>query len=75
MGNGLVTSEGELHAVMKRLMKPAFNIRPITSKFCQIYMYVYNLVCNLAEWALTKSLIIVIPVSYTHLTLPTIYSV
>jgi len=33
LGDGLVTSEGLLHDVHKRLMKPAFNIRPITSKY------------------------------------------
>jgi len=33
LGKGLITSEGQLHAMHKRLMKPAFNRRPIASEF------------------------------------------
>jgi len=39
-GKGLATSEGMQHALHKRLMKPAFNIRRIASEF---YLYCHHI--------------------------------
>ena len=38
LGEGLVTSEGALHAMQKRIMKPSFNTRSTASEFVRFYL-------------------------------------
>ena len=78
LGNGLLTSEGAFHLRQRRLMQPAFHRERIAS-------YARTMVDAAdrmrSAWSpgatldVSQEMMRLTPVSYTHLTLPTIYSV